>query len=977
MDSIRANKQTSRPDLSRVMALAHEIHGLLAACREFLPETTTTTWGRLSPSATATLGASSLDDLFQSKSVFRAGGTPETIGRAVQVIQEHLVGLRRDIKALTAEKLRLEAHLHRVEMAKQEIVGGLGQAKARVAVLRREHSVHAADHGRLLAEKRPVLKELRRQSQEHAAYLRPSGQTGSRVPVTAAENHALDQRRGQYRVVRDRLESLKAELGVSRAELAVKAADLARAASELDRDKALAAARWRLEEKNRLELEQVESRLVESRQGVLKSKRLLKDMSRIHRIWPELQKALSCWPEHCRNLARLAEKSASPGDLPSPEEIGRVDWQLVGSVRAWQELMEQLEELQSEGRTLGSDYYQFESDLLSFSRSIDRKAADYDHIVESPIQELKSLVEQSRRFKREYQTLTDRRDDIRTRLSRVGESLESVNRAWLDQVARRKVLVDEYVAAVRGRAIRRGVLVHQERRLHEQLSAVHAGLPGLIGPSAFLEGCLISGVLALSGTRQTLDKWKASLARAHDSLASPPLQAEAIQPTSASVLAGLWEDVGELERLDKVAEVINRLPRQLSAYRAALVRGHRMANLRDAYQRRGEKMVRLDRDRKRLLELVRNSRKQLTFMTQERERLAAELTGVRRRADRVTDHVRDELYPLVRTLGLALYQGQVRTADLLKREEAKDAQLSALSALAAELEMGKEKAEGVVVQLGTLLGAQGRDLERQAEAWRHQYQESLDEARTAAEKAEAMSRRVKEVEAAYRVKVAKHKKQLADLNIRLTEMEAEKRDEQRVARQLSLALVQLGEEGRRREKAHELRRNRLFAAAKVWEGRARNLNLRTQELEATYLDSLNLIRRQSHDLQTRADRLAELYPLLSFFMERLEVWTRPDQAQQEQVVQLPQGSEYLVVFLHLLRQENEALRDAVTVLKQDRQSLVFENEHLAQSQQAIKARLEELLPVFTYYWQAWLATTARLAESESGQLSLTEQLTGL
>jgi DNA repair exonuclease SbcCD ATPase subunit len=975
MESTAGSKQRVRPDLAKVTALAGEIYGFLGSCREFMSEVPTHSWGRLSSASSAILGASSLDDHFQAKAAFQPGGTPETMGVAARAIHERLQSLSQDIKALTAEKLRLEEHLNRVVKSRQEIVEGLGGASARVAGLRREHSVQAAEHGRLMEEKGPVWRDLRRQAREHADYLRRAGLVNRNFPSTSSGDQSLARRRELYRTVKKDLDVLKAELGISRAELAVKASQLARASAELERDKALAAARLRMEEKDRLDLEQRALRLAEVRQSVRGLKLQLKDLSRIRRVWSELQRALSSWPDHCRTVALLAEQSADPKGLPSLEGIARLDRQLLESVRGWRELAEQLEELHTEGQDLRGDYGKFESEILSFSRMIDGQTADYDCVAQSPIQDLKSLVDQARNFRQEYLALTERRDDLSARLAGVGESINAVNQAWLGQLAHRKSLVKDYVASIRGRAIRRGALAHQERLLHEQLAALHAGLPGLIGPSAFLEGCLISGVLALAGTHRTLEQWKSALAQAHDRLDLPPFPEEAGRPAEA--LALVRDNRSELERLDKVAEAMERLPRQLSAFRAALVRGRRLANLQEAYQRRGEKIVFLDRDRRRLVELVRKSRKQVTFMVQERERLASDLAGARRHSARVTAHVKDELYPLVRTLGLALYQGQVRTADLLKREEAKDAQLAALSALAAELELGKQKAEGGVVRLSGLLSVMGREQARREEAWQSRHLQLTAEARTSGETAEALSRRIKELEAAYLVRTAKHKKQFADLNLRLAELEAGKKNEQAVSRQLSLALVQLGEENQRREKVHELRRNRLYAAAKVWQGRARDLDRRAQEFEASYLDSLSLIRRQSLDLQGKADRLAELYPLLSFFMDRLELWAGPKTEAEKPVVELPQGSEYLVVFLHMLRQENEALRDAVTVLKQDRQSLALENEHLAQSHQAIKARLEELLPVFRYYWQSWLATTARLAESESGRLSLSGQLADL
>ena len=118
--------------------------------------------------------------------------------------------------------------------------------------------------------------------------------------------------------------------------------------------------------------------------------------------------------------------------------------------------------------------------------------------------------------------------------------------------------------------------------------------------------------------------------------------------------------------------------------------------------------------------------------------------------------------------------------------------MAALSALVAKMEMGKQKADGAVVQLGGLIGVMGREQAQREQTWRHQNEQLLTEAQAAGEKAAAMSHRVKEVEAAYRVRVAKHKKQVADLNLHLADLEAGRRDEQAMSRQLGLALVQLG-----------------------------------------------------------------------------------------------------------------------------------------------------------------------------------------
>ena len=367
------------------------------------------------------------------------------------------------------------------------------------------------------------------------------------------------------------------------------------------------------------------------------------------------------------------------------------------------------------------------------------------------------------------------------------------------------------------------------------------------------------------------------------------------------------------------------------------------------------------------------SREEARVLTEEKERLSGDLNAARRQVSGLTTHLEEEVYPLVKTLGLALHLGQVRIADLSRKEKAQEKDLAALTALVADLETGKKRSEATAIDLSKALVALGEENDRLERAFEQERIKLKAAIKEASERAEFLSGRLKELDAEHRVQIATHKKETADLNVKIVQLESSRREAEENSGRLGKALADLGQEFDQAKEEYQKERKRLVKLARGWADRAGALTARLEEVEARNLDALNLIQRQAREIQDERDNLAELYPLLEFFMDRLEVWVGPP-AQEEPPRELPAGSEYWVLLVHLLRQENEMLKDQVVCLDDHRRSLTIENDHLARSHSAIKERLEELLPVFAYFWKAWLGAATALAESNSRELMLTRSL---
>ncbi|MEW6265216.1 MAG: hypothetical protein AB1641_19230 [Thermodesulfobacteriota bacterium] len=304
-----------------------------------------------------------------------------------------------------------------------------------------------------------------------------------------------------------------------------------------------------------------------------------------------------------------------------------------------------------------------------------------------------------------------------------------------------------------------------------------------------------------------------------------------------------------------------------------------------------QERLRLIRDKNLLVKVLDRSRNRLSSLAREKDRLAQDLAAAAVRNKTLAGHLKDQAYPLIQALGLALYQSSIRENFLLKTRSRLTLDLDHLTAAQARLKGDKEKSERAAAELSQALTAAGVTMAAERRTW-------------AGEKA------------------------------------------------------------------------RLAADIEGLNGRNKNLLARLEELEAEHREGLGLARRQAIEIQDLKDHLADLYPLLTFFVDNLEAWLKPP-VPVAPAGTLPEGSEFLVVIIHFLRQENEDLKYQLLRAREERQALALTNDHLSRGHQAIKAHLEELRPVLAYFWQSWLETTADLADSQLERRVLADELTRL
>lgn len=215
-----------------------------------------------------------------------------------------------------------------------------------------------------------------------------------------------------------------------------------------------------------------------------------------------------------------------------------------------------------------------------------------------------------------------------------------------------------------------------------------------------------------------------------------------------------------------------------------------------------------------------------------------------------------------------------------------------------------------------------------------------------------------------------NRQEIEALSLLTAQLESGLKDEKETSMLLALALAALGREQERRDQDNQGRVAGL-------EARVSALNSELEELEADHLDSINLYHRQAEEIQDQREKLAELLPLLEFFIQRIDLWAAPDKEEAPAEPSLADGSETLVLLLHLLRQENETLKEKLAVLSDENLDLRFKNDHLDRSRQAVKSRLEQLLPLFSFLWKAWLRNVIALTESQARQRRTEKRLEAL
>ncbi|MFH1090939.1 MAG: hypothetical protein V1742_05145 [Pseudomonadota bacterium] len=434
---------------------------------------------------------------------------------------------------------------------------------------------------------------------------------------------------------------------------------------------------------------------------------------------------------------------------------------------------------------------------------------------------------------------------------------------------------------------------------------------------------------------------------------------------------------------------------------------------RDLLVRREDLERRLTELIDRLEELERNRQAALSRRQELAERCAAAIrrqeaqrSALKRQAGRIQEQLGPLYSALPRWLGrsLCLESGLPAGVAALSRvrEEIEKARLklSAAHELSVWPDDLRPKHEASCVSARSLLQrlkdtASAENLLARLPRQLKAYQSGLALAERISGLKEALNKRRKELDRLAEEKATLeelHKQsqeagtRLAQEKHQLVQIDQERREQVARLAQERRKLIQAWQRSRNELSRVIQDKNRLIQAYRAHRRQLDRLAAEKQGLEATNqsrLEELNRLteekrrlvqafRKRTQEARNKAEenvklkaRLAELYPLLSFFMERLEVWFDPLKKPAVPAQELPPGSEFFLVLLHVLQQENETLKSQLKVLGQERLELARENDHLARSHRAIKARLGEILPFFPFFWRSWFEITASLASAQA------------
>ena len=922
-----------------------------------------------------------------------------------------------DIEALTRSSSRQEGRMRTLGIRRRQTEKRIKVLQDRLDTMRRAFADKEEAHHREKSSLQVKISRLEARVKDHRRQL-----TRTEVPTDPEHQQALARKRTEYQHLKAHLDLHKARVHMKQAELDRQAAYMERMAVDLKRLQSGVGILRQEEDKagsdmsrNSAEISRLNQRREELQQG-----RHSLDQGRTG--LNNLLELLNFWPRAAKELLSGAQKETTvrlPNQALTEETPPENSADLVAGLNR---IADRIEAVDKDVTPFFLEVEGFRQASRRVSQELNRETASLQKSLREPRKRVMEYERQVTALAREQERLTTRQKDLIERLNRELNAFTALGRQIKRDNNVRRKRHDQTVSAIRAQATRRGALARQAERKREQLIQLSHGLPRLIGPYAPIDKTLSGAAAHLVRAEIKLESAKAQLACAHDSLAD--LSPHAVPAEITAKAAVGQRSLNRLPLLPSDDDTADRLGQLLKTYKASLGRAVRLFKLERAYQQRkkqldqvssenqtlsaeldqrqteldrlmqektdlewevqqnrtdmvrltGErdklnkayaqrkaKLVRLGttkgqlsrayrdeqarfeetarqktelenvfkqarknlrqlatqksqlesqladrrdelkrikRERVSLLESVEQGRQEVDRLAKEKTRLteanqrletllqaargkihhleeqnqnlAADLAGAVNRSGQLQTHLRDEVYPLIQTLALALHRGQVHQADLTSRLSQRETEYEALSAWAAELENGNRAAE-----------IRSRNLEIE-----------LDDAR-----------------AELKEKDARHQAEKTDLHKQL------------------------------------------------------------ETLETDSLELQNLVQARGREIQDHRDQLQELYPLLSFFvdsMPALLAGSRPAEVEEIPVPehQFPNDAAFLAPVLALVQSENQDLKKRLNRLEQERQDFKRDNEHLRRSHQLIKSRLEELLPLLSYFWNAWIKTSLQLAQSE-------------
>ena len=944
---------------------------------------------------------------------------PDDLDELAGRFQEQLTEVDEDIEALTTATRRQEGRMRTLAVRRRQTEKRIKVLEGRLETMRRSLEDSQEGHNREKSSLQVKVTRLEARVKDHRRQL-------SRVEPQTDPKHqqALDRKRTEYQQLKANLDLHRARFQMKQTELDRQATHMDRMAVDLKRLQSGIGILRQEEDKagsessrNAAEISRLNNRREELQKG---KESLDKGRSEL----TNLIELLNFWPREVKELLAGAQKEATVRLAKSHLHEGQPDKSSSDLVAGIEQIAERLQAIEKSITPFFLEVDGFRQAAGQVGTELNRETASLRKSLDEPRKRVAEYKRQVTALAREQERLTNRQSELIDSLTRELNAFAAVKRQITRDNKIRRKRRDSTVTAIRAQATRRGALARQAERKREHLIQLAQSLPRLIGPYSPADKVLSAAAAHLVRAETKLEDAKERLSRAHDSLAD--LNPHSIPTEILSIAASGQRFLNRLPLLQPADDIADRLNRQLTTYKASLGRAVRLyklerayqqrktqldqvssenrilsdeltqrqsdldrlveqntgledevrqnrsdverltgelENLAQAYEKRKAKLVRLattkghlsrayreeqerlvqtgqqktylentlkearknlrglahrkselenhladrrdelkkiKRERVGLLETVERGRQEIerlateksqlseknqkletllqaargkiTHLEEQNEHLAADLTTALNRSGQLEAHLRDELYPMIQTLALALHRGQVQQSDLVTRLSQRETEYEALSAWAAELESGNRASE-----------IRARNLESQ-----------LDDVKSALKKKEQ-----------------KHQAESSEF--------------------------------------HRL----------------------LETLEAENLDMQNLVRARGQEIQAHRDQLQELYPLLSFFVESMPTWLAGSPSAVEDSaettapsIQPPNDAAFLAPVLALVQAENHDLKKRLTRIEQDRLDLSRDNEHLRKSHQLIKSRLEELLPLLSYFGNAWLKTSLQLAQSE-------------
>ncbi|MDY6852831.1 MAG: hypothetical protein SV487_12250, partial [Thermodesulfobacteriota bacterium] len=535
------------------------------------------------------------------------------------------------------------------------------------------------------AEARPGLSSLETRIKDHREVIdnaRRAERRGRAARLFKPEGYlapkVLAERQAECEALEANLEKERAALDRGRAGLEKKAAGLVRLESELKQLTFRAETLRRHEDELKARAKETAARLSSQRRELEQWRRAGAGLDRAGDLWPELKSLLLYWPQTCARLDREAEQTLRLAAKKDQDSLKALREKINGNIQAQTELAQSLDNYRPVVSRLVRDFQDFDTAVQDLGADIDKEIAAVRQAEPGPEAGAGVFYERLQGLDEAEKAMLTRRSSLAEVLTRKTQAVKALEQERLGLVLRHKTTAQRATASIRALAAKRKVLTGKADRLYEQLAQFQAGLPVLLGPTRFLDRCVLAGALGLVRTRKRLQSFKESLALEHDRL-SARLESDFSSWVPTSTLEA-EADLAQVRTLAGAEESTSDLAKRLAGLDGTLAQAERIRKIKAARRKDQDKLGQLSEDRQNLIKQLDRAGKQVQGLAKERTRLANALAGAEAGFSGLTAHLEDDVYPLLLTLGRALYQDRARYSDLVKKRDGLEKERAALAA---------------------------------------------------------------------------------------------------------------------------------------------------------------------------------------------------------------------------------------------------------------------------------------------------------